>query len=251
LTSGAADIHDDIIDGSKVKEAGTTVYGKYGKEIALLAGDALLFKGLTLLFQSINQGVSRKKLSAILNITEETFFELGDAEALELGFIKRADVTPEEYLHVLEKKAAIIGGYAQIGVILGEGSKQELADLSRYGKVLGMLILLRDEIIDIIDVKEIQHRIEKESLPLPIIYALQDSKTRSLMMPILQKKRITLKEAEAIAEMTRQLGGVESCMQLIERLTSEAEACLARVKRNELELKLLLRAVAKIEGRNV
>ena len=246
LTSGAADLHDDIIDGSKVKEAGTTVYGKFGKEIALLAGDALLFKGLTMLFQSINQGVSLEKLSAIWDVTKETFFELGDAEALELAFIKRVDVTPEQYLHVLEKKAAIIGGYAQIGVILGDGSKEDQANLIRYGEILGMLILLRDEVIDLIDINETRHRIEKESLPLPIIYALQSPKIKSALMPILRKKNITLKEANLIAEMTRRKGGVERCMQLIQKLADEACMSLSGVRYNRPKLELLIRAVAKI-----
>jgi geranylgeranyl pyrophosphate synthase len=246
LTSGAADIHDDIIDGSKVKEAGATVYGKFGKEIALLAGDALLFKGLTTLFQTINQGVPAEKLSTIWDITKETFFELGDAEALELAFIKRVDVTPEQYLHVLEKKAAIIGGYAQIGVILGDGSKEDLANLIRYGEILGRLILLRDEVIDLIDMNETRHRIENESLPLPIIYALQDPKAKSVMMPILRKKKITLKETESIAKMTHQQGGMERCSQLIQKLADEASTCLSRVRHNKAELELLVRAVAKI-----
>jgi geranylgeranyl pyrophosphate synthase len=247
LTSGAADIHDDIIDRSKVKEAGTTVYGKYGEEIALLAGDALLFKGLTMLFQSINQGVTVEKLSAIWNVTKETFFELGDAEALELEFFRRVDITPEECLHLLEKKAAIISGYAQIGVIMGEGSQDELANLGRYGEILGLLILLRDEVIDLIDIDETRHRIEKESLPLPIIYALQNPKAKSAMMSILRKKKVTLKEANLIAEMTRQHGGVERCMQLMLKLADEAFRCLSRVRYKKAQLELLIRAVAKIQ----
>ena len=246
LTSGAADIHDDIIDASKVKEAGPTVYGKFGKDIALLSGDALLFKGLTMLFQSINQGVSVKKLSTIWDITKETFFQLGDAEALELKFIKRIDITPEQYLHLLEKKAAIIQGYAEIGSILGEGTEEDLANLGRYGKILGMLMMLRDEVIDLIDINETRHRVEKESLPLPIIYALQNPKTKLTMMPILRKKKITLKEAELIAGMTREHGGVERCMQLIQKLADESCTCINRVKHNRTKLELLIRAVAKI-----
>ncbi|MFQ5759241.1 MAG: polyprenyl synthetase family protein, partial [Candidatus Bathyarchaeia archaeon] len=49
LISGGIDIHDDIIDQSKIKDGRPTVYGKFGEEIALLVGDALLFKGLTFL----------------------------------------------------------------------------------------------------------------------------------------------------------------------------------------------------------
>lgn len=246
LTSGAADIHDDIVDGSKVKEAGPTVYGKFGKDIALLAGDALLFKGLTTLFETINKGVSVEKLSEIWNVTKKTFFDLGDAEALELEFFRRVDVTPEQYLHLLEKKAAIIGGYAQIGCILGDGSKKELENLVIYGKSLGMLILLRDEVIDLIDMNETRHRIEKESLPLPIIYALQNPKAKSAMMPILRKKKITLKQAELIAKMTHQYGGLERCSQLIQKFADEAFTCINGIRHNKAELELLVHAVAKI-----
>ena len=47
LISGAIDIHDDIIDQSKTKGDQPTVFGKFGKDIALLVGDALMFKGFT------------------------------------------------------------------------------------------------------------------------------------------------------------------------------------------------------------
>ena len=246
LTSGAVDIHDDIIDASKVKEAGTTVYGKFGQDIALLAGDALLFKGLTLLFQAVDQGISVKKLLAILDVTKKTFFELGDAEALELHFRKRMDITPEEYLHVLEKKAMIVEGYARIGVILGDGSKKELEDLGRYGKILGMLVMLRDDLIDIIDVSETKHRVERESLPLPIIYALQRPKTKAVMLPFLQKRTITKKEADLIAQSARKAGGVKRCVELMQKLANEACASLSRVKHNKEELELLVRATVQL-----
>lgn len=49
VLSGGIDIHDDIIDESKKKHGYVTVYGRYGKEIALLVADALFFKGFALL----------------------------------------------------------------------------------------------------------------------------------------------------------------------------------------------------------
>ena len=49
LLAGGADLHDDIIDGSTVKDGKPTVLGKYGKDLTVLAGDALLFEGFYLL----------------------------------------------------------------------------------------------------------------------------------------------------------------------------------------------------------
>ncbi len=246
LTSGAADIHDDIIDGSKTKQIGPTVYGKFGKDIALLAGDALLFKGLTSLFKAAEKDISLAKLSAILEITKRTFFELGDAEALELHLSKRADVTPEEYLHILEKKAIIVEGYCQIGAILGDGSQKEIKDLGKYGRALGMLIMLRDDLIDMIDIEETRHRMERESLPLPIIYALQNPKTKSIIAPFLQKKNPAKKDANFIVEKAREVGGIKQCQNLMKRQAKNGLSCLASAKNRKRELSLLIRALSSL-----
>src|SRR4030067_1808580 len=55
LLTAAADIHDDIIDESKTKYGKPTVFGKFGKTITLLLGDAFLVKALTLLHGLKNQ----------------------------------------------------------------------------------------------------------------------------------------------------------------------------------------------------
>ena len=247
LMSGAVDIHDDIIDGSKTKEVGPTVFGKFGKEIALLVGDVLLFKGLTVLLQAVRQNISVEKLSEIISITKRTSFELGDAEALELHFRGKIDITPAEYLHVLEKKAAIVEGYAQIGVILGNGSKEELENLGKYGKVLGMLIMLRDDLIDMIDSTELKHRIERESLPLPIIYVLQNPKTRSLMVPYLIKKKLTKTDVEFVKQITAETNGIERCREFMEKLAEGTSTYLETAKSNRRYLELLMHAVTFFE----
>lgn len=73
LIAGATDVHDDIIDESKTKYGQPTVYGKFGKNIAILTGDALFFKGLCML----NKFCARHP--SIINIVKNMFFELGDA----------------------------------------------------------------------------------------------------------------------------------------------------------------------------
>src|SRR3989337_2793844 len=68
LISGAIDIHDDIIDQSKRKYGRPTIFGKYGKDVALLVGDAFLFKGLTLLNKATENGISPEKMRIIIDI---------------------------------------------------------------------------------------------------------------------------------------------------------------------------------------
>ena len=61
LISGAIDIHDDIIDQSKTKGPRPTVLGKFGQDMALLVGDALLFKGFNMLYKAVEKGVTAEK----------------------------------------------------------------------------------------------------------------------------------------------------------------------------------------------
>lgn len=201
LISGAIDIHDDIIDQSKRKRGKLTVYGKYGKDLALLVGDALLFKGLILLNKVANGDIQAGKMKTLVNIVKNMFFELGDAEALELEFRRRFDITPEEYLHVVEKKAADVEAHTRIGAILGGGTEKEIEALGCYGRLLGIILILADDIEDLFDLDELKHRINNEYLPFPLFHALQNSKFKSQILQILSKKTLTKRDIQKISEI--------------------------------------------------
>jgi len=240
LISGAIDIHDDIIDQSKVKESRPTVLGKFGKDIALLVGDALLFKGLTLLHEAVEKGVPAEKLPLIINIIKRTFFELGDAEALELQFRGRLDITPEEYLHVVRKKAADVEAHTRISAILGGGSKREIEALGEYGRLLGILIILRDDWIDIIYPEEIKSRIKNECLPIPMLYSLQNPEVKSKISPILQKKTLEKKDIQNILKIVYDTGGIKQLQRLIRKVALDANSKLPYVRYDTQYLKILV-----------
>jgi geranylgeranyl diphosphate synthase type I len=242
LISGAIDMHDDIIDQSKTKDARPTVYGKFGKDIALLVGDALLFKGFTALYDAIEKGVPAEKIAVIAKIINKTFFELGNAEALELQFRGRTDVTPEEYLQVVRKKGADIEAYTRISAILGDASEEEIDALGEYGRLLGTLIILRDDMIDMLDPEETIHRIQKEHINIAILYALQNPKMNSVIRSIL-KKPITPRNAEKLSTLVDKAGGfacIDACMN---KLAKDASAKIEKANSNKKHLELLIRGM--------
>jgi len=243
LISGAIDIHDDIIDQSKIKGSRPTVLGKFGKDIALLVGDALLFKGFTLLYEAVEKEIPAEKVVVVVDIIKNTFFELGDAEALELQFRGRMDVTPEQYLRVVRKKAADVQAHTRISAILGGGSKEEIEALSKYGRLLGMLIILRDDLIDMIDIREARHRIKKECLPLPLLYALQDSKARLEIGPILQRKKLTKSIVGKIVKKTYEAQGFDLSMKIMEEIVDGASIQLHTVRNRSSNLEFLIRCM--------
>jgi geranylgeranyl pyrophosphate synthase len=243
LISGAIDIHDDIIDQSKSKYGRPTVYGKYGKDIALLVGDALLFKGLILLSQATEKGIPTEKMKAITDIVKNMFFELGDAEALELQFRGNLDVSPKEYLRVVRKKAADVEAHTRLGAILGNASSPEIKALSEYGRLLGMMIILRDDIIDLTVPEECRSRIKKECLPLPLLYGLEDPDLRPKLKSMLQSKTLSNRETQEILKAVHDSKVINRYEGLIEKMGAKAISKLRSLRLESKELELLVEAM--------
>jgi geranylgeranyl pyrophosphate synthase len=250
LISGAIDIHDDIIDLSKSKDGRPTVYGKYGKEIALLVGDALLFKGLVMLNETSAMGVQAGKMSQILEIIERMFFELGDAEALELEFRGRLDVSPRKYLQVVRMKAADVEAHTRISAILGNAPNREIKALSEYGRLLGMMIILRDDLIDLMIPEECQSRIKAEALPLPLLYGLRDPIHGHRIRSILQSHAVGDQQEKNILKILPDSQAIEQYEKLMEKIAAAASSKLKLLTYKAEELQLLVQAMlpAKLEG---
>jgi geranylgeranyl pyrophosphate synthase len=234
LIAGATDIHDDIIDESEMKYGKPTVYGKWGKSIAILAGDALFLKGLSMLDKSCT------KHSSIMGIVKDMFFELGDAEALELQF-RKTIVTPEIYLRIIRKKAADVEAHTRIGAMIGRANKQEAKALAEYGRLLGILIILKDDYIDSLEYDELRHRIQNEHLPMPLLFALENREVEKSINKILQKKIITKEDIYLIKRLIIKGQGLKKTASLIETFIESAERHIANIA-DKTYLELLLRS---------
>jgi len=242
LISGAADIHDDIVDRSTIKGNRQTVYGKFGENVALLVGDALLMKGYTELFKALETKISIQEIGLICDLLKQTFFELGDAEALEFKLRNRFDVLPKEYLRVVEKKSADVEAYARIGALLGGASEEETNVLGEYGRLLGMLVILRDDIIDMLDPQEVIHRTEYEHLSLVVLYALQDPKKNIKIKSILCSS-LLIENSDAFSVLIDEANGFFRVNELMNKLADDACNKIQKIKKNRNLLELLIRGV--------
>ncbi len=200
LLAGAADIHDDIIDESMIKEPYPTVFGKFGRDLAILAGDALLLKGLYVLHDGCVP-LSKQQKQGVLESVKRAFLEICGSEAKEASLRGKTDISEEDYLGIIRQKAAASEASTRIGAILGGGTKKEIEILGHYGRTHGVLFTLRNEFIDIFEADELKNRIEKECLPLPVLLALKDSSTRTEILQLL-KKELTEDTIEKILDLS-------------------------------------------------
>ncbi|MEM3725792.1 MAG: polyprenyl synthetase family protein [Candidatus Bathyarchaeia archaeon] len=239
--TAALDLHDDLIDHCKIKNGKLTVFGKYGKDITLLLGNAMMIKGFALLYY-YSKEFEPKIFEKIVTEIQTKLFDLGNAHLLEADLKGKLEVPPSRYLSILEKKASSIEIYAKIGAIVGGGSPHEIETLARYGKILGMLICLREEFIDIFEPDELKNRMENEILPLPILYALRDVKIKKEILHILSKTKITKREVEKIVEYVFQNEETKKLQKRMQILAEDALNIISELKDKAVvdNLKLLI-----------
>ncbi len=185
LITASGDIHDDFIDRSTSKFQRKTIYGKYGKEIALLAGDAFLVYGMSLLQNIESLTIDQKE--AITNLITKSMFELAEAEATETRLWKKDTVTPQEYFEVIRGKGSVAELHCRLGGILGCADDTSLEFLADYGRTIGILATIKDEFMDILNFSELKNRMRNEMLPYPIVYAFQNEVLRKQISPIIMK----------------------------------------------------------------
>jgi geranylgeranyl diphosphate synthase type I len=235
---GSAHIHDDIIDKSKYKNQRLTAYGKFGEEIALLVGDALLFEGLLLLHHFCKRLPPQKK-NSIINLVKTAFFEIGNGEANEVTLRKKSNFTLEKVIAYLHMKAAMTEAGMKIGAIIGGGSDEEIEVLGQYGRILGLLVALREEFIDIFEPQEIMNRYRNEILPLPILYALKSKRGKKEITKLLNTKAITEEKLFDLVDIVMRIKGVQELKKRMKLLVEKGNQ-LSKNFRNKNILKLLL-----------
>jgi geranylgeranyl pyrophosphate synthase len=207
LIAFSADIHDDIIDKTDVKYGKKTVYGEFGLEVALLAGDALLIQGNTLLHQTCESLMSKQR-QAIFALIPKALFEISSAEALAIKLKKKAAIDPDEYFEIMRLKGVVPEIQCRIGGIIGQANNKTLEALSRYGRIVGMLAIIGDEFRDMFNASELEHRIKFEYLPLPMIYATQDEKARNAIEELIAQQKYSQTTIEAVAKLVLETEGV-------------------------------------------
>lgn len=245
ILAAAFDIHDDIIDESGQKHGIPTVFGKYGSTIALLLGDAFLIKGFTLFYDSIQRSARGKTLE-IVEALQRSLFELGNAHALELNLRGRTDANPEEYIRIIEMKAASVESDMQIGAFVGKGSNKEIASLAKYGRILGTLATLREEFIDIFEIDELNQRIIGKALPVPVLLAFQDPQSK-LEAEELVSKEISGKNAEKLLDVILKSRSVLDLRNRMMSLSAQAIKLSSNVPNERIRSMLQILAESALE----
>ncbi|MCX9156760.1 polyprenyl synthetase family protein [Niveibacterium sp. 24ML] len=144
-------VHDDMpcMDDDVLRRGKPTVHVQYDDATALLVGDALqtlAFQSLseTALFDDAVRQVDALRLLALASGSRG----MAGGQAIDLESVGQA-ISREalEVMH-LHKTGALIRASVQLGALCGNADPASLAALDRFGKAIGLLFQVVDDLLD-------------------------------------------------------------------------------------------------------
>ena len=137
-------LHDDIMDNAAIRRGKPSVYAKWGRNVAILSGDAMLIYAYRLL-----GGLTSAKLPQVLATFNTMALEVCEGQQYDMDFEKKQKVSVVEYMHMIElKTSALLAGSVQIGALLGGASEEDCRKLRRFAVELGLAFQLQDDLLD-------------------------------------------------------------------------------------------------------
>lgn len=145
-------VHDDIMDNAASRRGKKTVHTKWDTNVAILVGDELLALAYRALLQTRSPNIRE-----IAKIFTEGVVEVCEGQAYDKEFETCSTVRVGDYLLMIEKKTAkMVAVAAEIGALVGDGSRPAIQALRRYGEHVGRAFQIQDDLLDIIgDEKEL------------------------------------------------------------------------------------------------
>lgn len=144
-------LHDDIMDNAPLRRNKKTVHEQWGKNIAILSGDAMFAQACKLM--SKTNSINIKK---ILEVFHDTAIKVCEGQQEDMTFETSHNVTIEAYLNMISNKtAALLAGSLMIGSLCADISVDEANHLWTFGKNAGICFQLQDDLLDVYGNQEI------------------------------------------------------------------------------------------------
>ncbi|HTY38401.1 MAG TPA: polyprenyl synthetase family protein, partial [Bacteroidota bacterium] len=234
-------VHDDIMDHAASRRGRKTVHTKWDTNIAILVGDELL----ALAYRSLLQTRSRH-IQDIARVFTEGVVEVCEGQAYDKEFETRAAVTVDEYLLMIEKKTAkMVAVSAEIGALIGDGTRSSIGALKRYGEHVGRAFQVQDDLLDIIaDEKELGKPVGgdlvegKKTFLLLEALRVASGRDKGLLLELIRNKGC---EARLIPEYRRiyqETGAIAAARSRIDRDITKAKRELRRLPASRARLML-------------
>ena len=223
LVHMASLVHDDIVDDAPIRRGLPTTQAKYGKDMAVYAGDLILSRIVQSLFRDGFAPVGKD-----FGDTVEAMC-LGELGQMECRF--REDTTAEKYMrNIYGKTAALCRLACLAGARMSGCSEETQAQLEQLGIHFGYMFQIRDDLLDFVSDAEAEGKMtwmdfREGILTLPVLYALENEEIRPRIIDLIRSAKagnFSTEDARDLTRLTVVSGGMHRAAQDMEKYAALA-----------------------------
>lgn len=232
-------IHDDIMDNADIRRGRPALHKKYDENIAILAGDNLMAISYLYLVKDCKNNVNE-----IVNHFTQGIIEICEGQSYDKDFEIKKNVSIDEYLLMIQKKTAALAEMCCfIGSKIVGGRKDEVNNMAKFGRNLGMAFQLQDDLLDIFgDEKQFGKTVGGDLVEgkktFLFLKALEKAKgeDKKLLKSVIENKGIRKNQVAKYKAIYEKLGVIEDTKKEIRKYSKNALKCVQKVKDPEAKV---------------
>lgn len=200
-------VHDDVVDNANQRRGFFSVNALWKNKIAVLVGDFLLAKGMSLSVENND--------FELLKIVSRAVQQIIEGELLQIEKARRLDINEEVYFEVIRQKtASLIASCCACGAASADADPDTIAKMHLFGEKVGIAFQIKDDLFDFgtDDVgKPLGNDIKEKKMTLPLIYALNSAgrKERHYIINLVKNHHEDKEKVEEVVRFVRASGGME------------------------------------------
>ncbi len=137
-------LHDDIMDNAPLRRGRPTVWNRWGENVAILSGDAMIISSYSLLAKAPSHLLQR-----VMECFNRVAMQVCEGQQYDMDFESQASVEESEYINMIALKTSVLfEGAIEIGAILGGADDKNIARLREFALEFGLAFQLQDDLLD-------------------------------------------------------------------------------------------------------
>jgi octaprenyl-diphosphate synthase len=219
-------LHDDVVDNSEVRRGKKTANALWDNKASILVGDFVFSISFQLMVRSGN--------IKILDLLAKTSSIMADGEVMQLENSSDINLSEEKYLDIIYGKTAVLfSSSCQAAALLYQKTAQEISALANFGKSLGIVFQIID---DVLDYKASNEEIGKDvgddffegkiTLPMIYLYKNANENDKAFVSDLLQKNLMNeqkdAKNLQKVLDLMQKYCVIEECYEFALKYKKQA-----------------------------
>lgn len=217
-------VHDDVVDDSELRRGFFSINALWKNKIAVLAGDFLLSRGLSMSLEHEDY--------QLLKIVSNAVKMMAEGELLQIEKARRLNVDEPTYFEIIRQKtASLIASCTECGAASAVEDPEMIEKMRLFGEKVGIAFQIRDDLFDYgtMDVgKPLGIDIKEKKMTLPLIHTLNKVPwaERRKVINIVKNHNTDTKKVRWLIDHVIANNGITYSEEIMQNYIDEAKAIL-------------------------